>query len=62
LAGQRLEPACCTFDPPSGLTRAGALHEAHKIRVEAGGGDIACTHIADALMVLTQRRTGTLSD
>ena len=40
----------------------GVLHEAQMIRVEAGGDNIACTHIADALMVLAQRRTGTLSD
>jgi glyoxalase family protein len=60
--GQLLELACYKFDPPFGFTHADVLHEAHKIRVEAGDYNIADTHIADALMVLTQRRTGTLSD
>jgi glyoxalase family protein len=60
--GQLLELACYKFDPPFGFTHADVLHEAHKIRVEAGDYNIADTHLADALMVLTQRRTGTLSD
>jgi hypothetical protein len=60
--GQLLELACYKFDPPFGFTHADVLHEAHKIRVEEGDYNISDTHIADALMVLSQRRAGTLSE
>ncbi len=60
--GQLMELACYKFDPPFGFTHADVLHEAHKIRVEADDYNISDEHLADALMVLSQRRTGTLSD
>ncbi len=60
--GQLMELACYKFDPPHGFTHADVLHQAHKIRVEAGDYNIADKHIADALLVLVQKSTGTLSD
>ena len=60
--GQLMELACYKLDPPHGFTHADVLHQAHKIRVEAGDYNIADKHIADALLVLVQKSTGTLSD
>ncbi len=60
--GQLMELACYKFDPPHGFTHADVLHQAHKIRVEADDYNIADKHIADALLVLVQKSTGTLSD
>lgn len=60
--GQLMELACYKFDPPHGYTHADVLHQAHKIRVKAKDYNIADKHIADALVVLVQKSTGTLSD
>jgi catechol 2,3-dioxygenase-like lactoylglutathione lyase family enzyme len=60
--GQLMELACYKFDPPHGYTHSDVLHQAHKIRVEAGDYNISDEHLADALMVLTQKSTSTLSD
>lgn len=60
--GQLMELACYKFDPPHGFTHADVLHQAHKIRVETDDYNIADKHIADALLVLVQSSTGTLSD
>lgn len=60
--GQLLELACYKFDPPDGYTHAHVLHEAHRIRVEAGAENITDVHLADAIELLTAKRFGSLSE
>lgn len=59
--GQLIELACYKFEPPVGCTHADVLHEAHKLRVEAGDYAISDEHLADAIVALTQQTTHTLS-
>jgi len=60
--GQLLELACYKFDPPAGVTQAEVLLQAHKLRVAREDYNIKDEHLADAIEILTQRTTGTLSD
>ncbi len=59
--GQLLELACYKFEPPVGITHSEVLFEAHKLRVERGDYAIGDVHLADALEILTQRTTRSLS-
>lgn len=59
--GQLFELACYKFTPPPGVTEADVLYEAHKLRVERGDYAIGDEHIADALILLTERTTRSLS-
>ncbi|MFL5856776.1 MAG: VOC family protein, partial [Solirubrobacteraceae bacterium] len=47
--GLLIELASYRFDPPSGLTHAEILKEAHRIRVARGDYNIAEIHLADAI-------------
>jgi catechol 2,3-dioxygenase-like lactoylglutathione lyase family enzyme len=60
--GQLLELACYKFEPPVGFTHGEVLLEAHRLRVAAGDYNISDAHLADAIMLLTQRRRESLSD
>ena len=60
--GQLFELACYKFEPPLGVTHAEVLLEAHKIRTARGDYAIGDAHLADALEILTQRTTRSLSD
>ena len=60
--GQLYELACYKFEPPVGVTHSAVLHEAHKLRVERGDYNIADKHLADAIEILTERTTGSLSE
>jgi glyoxalase family protein len=60
--GQLLELACYKFEPPLGVTHGEVLLEAHRIRVDAGDHHIADAHLAEALVVLTQRTRLSLSE
>ena len=59
--GQLLELACYKFEPPAGVTHAKVLFEAHRIRVERGAYNITDEHLADAIEILTERTTPSLS-
>lgn len=59
--GQLFELACYKFSPPVGYTEAEVLHLAGKIRTEEGAYNIMDKHLADAIEILTQRSTSTLS-
>ena len=59
--GQLFELACYKFAPPVGYTEAEVLHLAGKIRTEVGDYNIMDKHLADAIEILTQRSTNTLS-
>src|ERR687894_1825987 len=59
--GLLIELASYRFEPPAGLTHADVLLEAHKIRVERGGYNIAPVHLADAIERLTERTRQSLS-
>jgi catechol 2,3-dioxygenase-like lactoylglutathione lyase family enzyme len=60
--GQRYELACYKFEPPLGITHAEVLLQAHKLRVAREDYAISDEHLADAIELLTQRTTRTLSD
>lgn len=60
--GLLVELACYKFQPPVGVTEAEVLLEAHKLRVERGDYNITDDHLADAVEMLTERTTRTLSD
>jgi catechol 2,3-dioxygenase-like lactoylglutathione lyase family enzyme len=60
--GQLYELACYKFEPPVGTTHTDVLHEAHKLRIAQGAYAIADEHIANALELLTQRTSHSLSD
>lgn len=60
--GLLIELACYRFEPPTGLTYANVLLEAHRIRVERGDYSIAEVHLADAIEALTARGEGSLSE
>ena len=54
--GMLIELAAYKFEPPHGSTHAEVLHEAHKIRVDAGDDHIADVHLADAIETISARR------
>jgi hypothetical protein len=60
--GQLVELACYKFEPPVGVTHTQVLLEAHKLRVAREDYNSTDEHIADALEILTERTTETLSD
>ena len=60
--GLLIELASYKFFPPEGSTHAEVLLEAHRIRVARGDYNIAVEHLADAIELIVERRTGTLSD
>ena len=60
--GQLFELACYKFVPPVGVTEAEVLLEAHHLRVAEGAYNITDEHLADAIEILTQRSTRSLSD
>jgi catechol 2,3-dioxygenase-like lactoylglutathione lyase family enzyme len=60
--GQLLEMACYKFEPPTGYTHADVLRTAHDLRVAAGDYNISDSHLADALVLLVERRLETSSD
>jgi catechol 2,3-dioxygenase-like lactoylglutathione lyase family enzyme len=55
--GLLIELASYRFEPPHGFTHTDVLVEAHKLRVERDDYSIAPVHLADAIEVLTKRRT-----
>jgi catechol 2,3-dioxygenase-like lactoylglutathione lyase family enzyme len=60
--GLLIELASYRFEPPVGFTHAEVLVEAHKLRVERGGYNIAQEHLADAIEALIRRSRESLSD
>ena len=60
--GLLVELACYKFEPPVGITHAEVLLEAHKLRVAVGDYNITDEHLADAIEILTERTTRSLSD
>jgi catechol 2,3-dioxygenase-like lactoylglutathione lyase family enzyme len=60
--GLLIELASYRFEPPHGHTHAEVLLEAHVLRVERGGYNIAEEHLADAIERLAERSRGSLSD
>lgn len=60
--GQEIELATYKFDPPVGVTHAEVLLEAHLIRTAREDYAITEEHLADAIEILTQRTTRSLSD
>jgi catechol 2,3-dioxygenase-like lactoylglutathione lyase family enzyme len=60
--GQRIELACYKFEPPTGVTHAQVLFEAHRLRVAAGAYNIKDEHLAGAIELLTQRMQPSLSE
>ena len=60
--GLLIELASYRFEPPFGYTHADVLLEAHKLRVERGGYNIAQDHLADAIETLVTRLRASLSD
>jgi len=59
--GQLLEMACYKFVPPEGYTVADVLATAHRIRVAAGAYNIHDSHLADAIIELTERKAPSLA-
>ena len=59
--GQLIELACYKFEPPVGVTHAAVLLEAHRLRVERSAYNIRDEHLADAIEILTERTTDSLS-
>jgi catechol 2,3-dioxygenase-like lactoylglutathione lyase family enzyme len=60
--GLLIELASYRFEPPTGLTHAEVLLEAHRIRVASGDYNIALVHLADAIELLVARTRESLSD
>src|SRR5687767_6208417 len=60
--GLLIELASYRFEPPTGSTHTDVLFEAHKIRSDRGDYNIAPIHLADAIEILTERTTRTISD
>ncbi|NIZ11310.1 VOC family protein [Pseudooceanicola sp. HF7] len=60
--GLLIELASYKFFPPAGSSHAEVLLEAHKIRVARGDYNIAEEHLADAIELICERSTGTLSE
>src|SRR6478752_2792842 len=60
--GLEIELASYRFEPPEGHTHAGVLLEAHNLRVERGDHNIDREHLADAIELLVERSSGSLSE
>ncbi len=60
--GQLIELASYKFEPPVGVTHAEVLLEAHKLRVAEDAYNITDEHLTDAIEILTQRTTRSLSE
>lgn len=60
--GQLIELACYKFVPPSGVTEAEVLLEAHQIRLSRNEYNINDEHVADAIEALTIRTSRSLTD
>ena len=60
--GFLIELASYRFEPPTGCTHADVMLEAHRIRVDRGDYNIGPIHLADAIEVLTERTTRSLSE
>ncbi len=60
--GFLIELACYCFEPPRGMTHTDVLHQAHLLRVERDDHAIGSTHVADAIELLCDRSTKSLSD
>lgn len=60
--GQLFELACYKFDPPFGVMHSEVLLEAHKLRVARNAYAIEDVDLADAIELLTQRTTQSLSE
>src|SRR3954467_15342113 len=60
--GLLIELASYRFEPPVGFTHAEVLLAAHRIRVERGDYNIDREHLADAIELLVERSSGSLSD
>ena len=60
--GLLIELACYNFEPPRGLTHTDVLHKAHHLRRERNDHAIESTHVADAIEMLCDSSTSTLSD
>ena len=59
--GQLYELACYKFDPPVGVTHAEVLLEAHQLRMAQDAYAIGDEHLSDAIAILTERTTRSLS-
>src|SRR3954447_16487337 len=60
--GLLIELAAYRFEPPAGRTHADVLLEAHRLRVKRGDHNIDREHLADAIELLVERSSGSLSD
>jgi catechol 2,3-dioxygenase-like lactoylglutathione lyase family enzyme len=59
--GLLIELASYRFEPPTGITHAAVLLEAHRIRVQRGDDHIERIHVADAIEALVERSQESLS-
>ncbi|MCB0004931.1 MAG: VOC family protein [Anaerolineales bacterium] len=59
--GQLMELASYKFEPPAGVSHAAVLLEAHKLRLARGAYAIEEVDLADAIEILTERSTASLS-
>jgi catechol 2,3-dioxygenase-like lactoylglutathione lyase family enzyme len=59
--GLLIELASYRFEPPTGITHAAVLLEAHRIRVDRGDDHIDRIHVADAIEALVERSQASLS-
>jgi len=59
--GLLIELSCWKFEAPAGFSRTDVLHEAHHLRVAKGDRAIMESHLADAIELLVQRSTKSLS-
>lgn len=59
--GQLIELASYKFEPPAGVSHAEVLLEAHHLRIARGDYAIGEEHLADAIELLTERTTRSLS-
>jgi catechol 2,3-dioxygenase-like lactoylglutathione lyase family enzyme len=59
--GLLIELSSYRFEPPSGVTHAEVLLEAHKLRTERGDHHIDRAHVADAVETLATRSRASLS-
>jgi catechol 2,3-dioxygenase-like lactoylglutathione lyase family enzyme len=60
--GLLIELASYRFEPPSGVSHADVLVEAHRLRTERGDHHIDRVHVADAIETLAARTRASLSD
>ncbi len=60
--GLLIELATYKFFPPEGVSHATVLLEAHKLRVARGDDSIGEEHLADAIELLVERTTVSLSE